>query len=169
MVDSAYLNTPPANHRDYMIAKGMLLNSGITSDIRDPSLGVKLSPSRPDNYNFETRGPGIIAGLSICIAIMTVITILRLGLRFWIPRLKWGLDDTLMVPGLVSCHYCLPLTLLTGSDNGFGLPCHTNRHDTVRRSWQAHIRYHLRGVLSLQMGTSKSRLYIPTVKLTICS
>ena len=109
MVESARLNTPPANHRDYMIAKGMLLNSGITSDIRDPSLGVKLSPSRTDNYNFETRGPGIIAGLSICIAIMTLITLLRLGLRFWIPRLKWGLDDTLMVPGLVSCHYHLPL------------------------------------------------------------
>lgn len=101
MSPSAFINTPPANHRDYMIAKGMLLNAGITSDIRDPSKGVKLSPTRPEDYSFETKGPGIIAGLSICIFVMTAVTCLRLWLRFFVPRLKWGLDDTLIIPGLV--------------------------------------------------------------------
>ena len=102
MAPSAFINTPPANHRDYMIAKGMLLNAGITSNIRDPSKGVKLSPSRPEDYSFETKGPQIIAGLSICIAGMTIITFLRLGLRLFVPRLRWGLDDSIMVVGLVS-------------------------------------------------------------------
>ena len=88
-----------------MIAKGMLLNAGITSDIRDPSKGVKLSPTRPEDYTFETKGPGIIAGLSVCIAAMTVITCVRLGLRYFVPRLKWGLDDTLIIPGLVGCRF----------------------------------------------------------------
>ncbi len=84
-----------------MIAKGMLLNAGITSDIRDPSKGVKLSPLRPDHYSFETKGPGIVAGLSVCIAAMTIITCVRLSLRWFVPRLKWGLDDTLIIPSML--------------------------------------------------------------------
>jgi hypothetical protein len=99
MASSGYINTPPLTDRDFEIAKGMLLLSGITSNIRDPALGVTLSPPRPDDYSFETKGPGIIAGLSLSIAIITLVTGLRLCLRLFHPRLKWGLDDSLMVAG----------------------------------------------------------------------
>lgn len=84
-----------------MIAKGMLLNSVITSDTRDPNKGIKLSSLRPDDYSSETKGTGTIAGLSVCIAAMTFITCVRLGLRCFVPRLKWGLDDTLIIPGML--------------------------------------------------------------------
>lgn len=100
MASSGYINTPALTERDFEIAKGMLLLSGITSDVRDPALGVALSPQRPDDYSFETKGPGIIAGLSLSIAIITVVTGLRLYLRLFHPVLKWGLDDSLMVAGL---------------------------------------------------------------------
>jgi hypothetical protein len=98
---TGYINTPPATDRDLEIAKGMLLFSGITSDVRDPSLGVLLSPLRPSNYVYETKGPGIIAGLSICAVIIALVTGLRLYLRLFTSKLKWGLDDSLMVPGML--------------------------------------------------------------------
>lgn len=101
MAPSALINTPPENDRDLLIASGMLLYAGITPDIRDPSEGVKMMPTRPDEYTFETKGPRVVAGLSIAIAAIFFATVTRLFLRLYMPRLKWGLDDTLMVPGLL--------------------------------------------------------------------
>lgn len=98
---SAYINTPPANELDERIAAGMLLLVGITPDIRDPKEGVTLPPFRPNDYVFETKGPGIIAGLSVCIAIVTVVTMTRLGLRLFVPRLVFGADDWLVIAALV--------------------------------------------------------------------
>ena len=95
---SAYINTPPATHRDYMIAKGMLLSAGLTT--LDPANGVKLQPEKPQNYRYETKGPGIIAGLSFAIAFMIIVTCLRLYLRATVKRLRWGIDDTLMAIAL---------------------------------------------------------------------
>lgn len=100
MAKSAYFDTPPASDRDYMIAKSILLSVGLTD--LDPANGVKLPPAKPENYHFETKGPGIIAGLSVCIAVIASVTLLRLYLRAAVKKLRWGLDDWLMVPGLVS-------------------------------------------------------------------
>lgn len=108
MTKSAFIDTPPASHRDYMIVKSMLLSVGLTD--LDPANGVKLPPAKPKDYHFETRGPGIIAGLSVCIAVIASVTLLRLYLRAAVKKLKWGLDDWLMVPGLVSTPPCLRLT-----------------------------------------------------------
>ncbi|ETN41816.1 uncharacterized protein HMPREF1541_03753 [Cyphellophora europaea CBS 101466] len=101
MASSAFINTPPANDRDLFIAIGMLLDAGITAGMRDPSEGVAMRPSRPDDYIFETKAPGIIAGSAICIFVMLLVTSTRFLLRIYLPRLKWGLDDTLLVPGVV--------------------------------------------------------------------
>lgn len=99
---SALVGYPPATDHDYWIAKYMMRTLGIKNG--DPSQGFKVSPPRPpaSEYHFETRGPGIIAGLSICIVVMGGITGLRLYLRFFSPRLKSGLDDLLIIPGVVS-------------------------------------------------------------------
>lgn len=99
MATEGYINTPPADEMDYLIAKGMLVFAGLTK--LDPAKGVHLKPTRPEDYVFETKGPGIIVGLSVCIAGMVLITGLRLYLRCFCRQLKWGWDDVLMIPGLV--------------------------------------------------------------------
>ncbi|KAK7534212.1 uncharacterized protein J3D65DRAFT_477270 [Phyllosticta citribraziliensis] len=96
---SAFINDPPNTETDYWVAKALLQSAGLY-DV-DPKKGAHLAPKRPDGYVFETKGPRIVAGLAVCIAIMIIVTGLRLFLRYHVRRLKWGIDDTLMVPGLV--------------------------------------------------------------------
>lgn len=110
MSTSALVGSPPATDRDYWIAKYMIRTLGIENG--DPTQGFKVSPPRPpaDEYHYETRAPGLIAGLSISILVMASITGLRLYLRFFTPRLKSGLDDWLIIPGVVStpCELSFP-------------------------------------------------------------
>ncbi|KAK7512468.1 uncharacterized protein IWZ02DRAFT_87030 [Phyllosticta citriasiana] len=96
---SAYINDPPNTETDYWVTKALLQSAGLYHV--DPKKGVKLAPDRPDGYIFETKGPRIVASLAFCIAIMTLVTGLRLFLRYHVRRLEWGIDDTLMVPGLI--------------------------------------------------------------------
>lgn len=98
---SGYINTPPGSDLDRRIVKGMLLYSGLNATENAIDKGVSLTPKRPDGYVFETRGPGIIAGLSVCILVITAVTGLRLCLRRLASGLQWGLDDSLMVAGLL--------------------------------------------------------------------
>jgi hypothetical protein len=100
MVQSALVGQPPVTEEDYWIATYMMHTMGNFKG--NASLGFKTSPARPHPIYFETRRPGIIVGLSICIVFMAVVTGLRLYLRFFTPRLKAGLDDMLIIPGAVS-------------------------------------------------------------------
>ncbi|KAK8220930.1 hypothetical protein IWZ01DRAFT_477862 [Phyllosticta capitalensis] len=96
---SAFINEPPKTEEDYWVAKALLQSFGQTD--ADPRNGTHIKPTRPDHYVFETKGPRIIAGLAACICIMIAVTGLRLFLRAHVRRLEWGMDDTLMVPGLI--------------------------------------------------------------------
>ncbi|KAL5115538.1 hypothetical protein ACEQ8H_006601 [Pleosporales sp. CAS-2024a] len=96
---SAHFNTPPANERDERIAAGLLLLIGFTPNIKDPKNGVTIHPFRPtENYHFETRGPTVIAALSVCMGILTIIAFLRLGIRIFAHEIPFGADDWLIVP-----------------------------------------------------------------------
>ena len=101
MGHSADINTPPANHHDAQIVKGMLLLAGITPNASDVAQGVIIPPFRSPNDHFETKGPGIIAALSFCIVIIIVVTLTRLYLRLFVRSLKFGVDDYLMIPALI--------------------------------------------------------------------
>ena len=96
MAESATFNKPPQTQEAYWVVKAILLSSGLTT--ANPEHGVHMSPTRPHSYRHETRGPGIIAGNAISIVAMLAITVTRLYLRWYIPRLKWGADDAFMVP-----------------------------------------------------------------------
>ncbi|KAF3043003.1 hypothetical protein E8E12_010001 [Didymella heteroderae] len=96
---SAYFNTLPANELDEQIAAGLLLLSGLKPDIKDPKDGVTIPPFRPtENYHFETKGPGVIAALSVCMVILTVVAFLRLGVRLFVRGVRFGADDWLIIP-----------------------------------------------------------------------
>jgi hypothetical protein len=104
---SAYFNTPPANERDEQIAAGLLLLTGLTPSIKDPKDGVTIPPFRPtENYRFETKGPAVIIGLSVCMVILTLVTFLRLGIRVFVRGVRFGADDWLIIPAyLLSMAY----------------------------------------------------------------
>ncbi|KAG9189050.1 hypothetical protein G6011_05918 [Alternaria panax] len=104
---SAYFNTPPANELDEQIAAGLLLLTGLTPNIKDPKDGVTIPPFRPtENYHFETKGPVVIAALSVCMVALTVITFLRLGIRLFVHGVRFGADDWLIIPAyLLSMAY----------------------------------------------------------------
>ncbi|CAN9364543.1 unnamed protein product [Alternaria alternata] len=86
---SAYFNTPPANEFDEQIAAGLLLLTGLTPDIKDPK-----------------DGPAVIAALSVCMVILTVVTFLKLGIRLFVHGVRFGADDWLIIPAyLLSMAY----------------------------------------------------------------
>jgi hypothetical protein len=102
MTGSAFFQQPPKTEDDYWIARSLLLPTGLKLD---PKKGIKLGPPRPppDLYHFETKGPGVIAGSTVCIVIMVSITFTRLLLRWFKASVRFGADDWLIIPGLVSC------------------------------------------------------------------
>lgn len=101
MEGSAFLGQPPRTQDDYYIAKGFLRLLGLLGV--DAHMGLPVDPPRPppNRYHFETRGPGMTAGASVSIAIMIFVTVTRLCLRYFRPRLIWGWDDWLIIPGVV--------------------------------------------------------------------
>lgn len=101
MASSALFGQPPNTEDDYWIARGILCALGLFK--LDAHKGVGIFPHRPppDRYHYETKGPGIIAGVSVSMAIMIAITGARLGLWYFKKRLIWGWDDWLIIPGVV--------------------------------------------------------------------
>ncbi|KAE9367684.1 hypothetical protein N431DRAFT_471089 [Stipitochalara longipes BDJ] len=88
--DSALIGSAPATLKDYYIAKFILLAFGKNTD---SVLGASIPPLRPSEYVFETRGPRIIASMSAAIAVMIIVTGLRLGVRWFRRGLVVGWDD----------------------------------------------------------------------------
>jgi hypothetical protein len=95
---SALIGRPPNTTDDYYIAKYLLMAFGLNTD---PALGVKISPARPVNYVYETRGPRILVSMSIALAVMILITGMRLGVRVFRRGLMVGWDDVFIIPGVV--------------------------------------------------------------------
>ena len=96
---SALIGSPPATAKDYYIAKFIPLAFGKNTD---PLFRASIPPLRPADYVFETRGPRIIASMSIAITVMVIITGLRLAVRLFRRGLVVGWDDVFIVPGAVS-------------------------------------------------------------------
>lgn len=105
MANSAFFGQPPSTSDDYFIVRALLRSAGL--DNIDPNIGSKIPPARPppDQYQFETRGPGIIAGLSVCIVVMSVVTGSRLVFRWCGASVRFGWDDWLIIPGAVGCSH----------------------------------------------------------------
>lgn len=101
MAHSAFLGTPPITDEDYWVARYILMSEGQQNP--DPSKGSIINPPRPpaSQYKYETRKPGILAVLGACIVIMLTITGMRLYVRARNKNLVFGLDDILIIPGVV--------------------------------------------------------------------
>ena len=100
MTGSALYGKPPNSERDYEIVRGLLYSYGFPLST-DPGLGVPTRQHAPPGYRFETRGPGVIAGLVVAILLSFLITGTRLLLRSCRKDLRWGLDDWVIIPAVV--------------------------------------------------------------------
>ena len=100
MPESALFNTPPITENDRYIITAMLIVEEHPAN-NSVEEGFKIDPQRPQNYHFQSEGLQIIVACIICIIAMGALT----GLRFYIRSSKrgssWGIDDWLMIPGLV--------------------------------------------------------------------
>ena len=97
MGPSAILGQPPANDNDYWIFMGFARQAGIPTEKIDPSKGFPLpaKPTGPDPYN--SHQSNIIAAMGVVIALIAIVTGLRIWLRLFRRDLRVGLDDLFMV------------------------------------------------------------------------
>ena len=155
MVNSALIGQPPLTDSDYWILKGNRLLSGKSN--LDPSKGLKILPLRPppDQYRFETRGPVITAVSAVIFVIMVSVTVARFMLRKFMKELKFGLDDWLMVPALVSDRpfFCGSTRSWADSpDIGIAMAYPSNLRCQVFRDREACLRCHVPRVIHEQTG-----------------
>ena len=101
---SALIGSPPATDNDYWIVKGMLRAIHMDGKV-DADQGYDFFPKRPENYQSEEKRTNIIVGMSVCIFIMSSVTVARLAIRLLRTGLRWGADDWSIIPGAVRPHF----------------------------------------------------------------
>lgn len=140
MSHSARLGEPPNTEDDYYIVKAILQNLHLHGV--DPAKGIHLG-HRPLSIQNDTRGPQIITGSIVCIVLVVLITGSRLLIRALHPKVNWGWDDWLIIPGAVS-H--MPMRSMTAIELKlwalgvyYRLVCNVYSLRGVRRSRETHL------------------------------
>lgn len=97
---SAILGNPPNNEDDFFIVQGIFRSVGLFS--ANASRGWITVPKEPAGYVYETKQPGIIAGMVIVILLISVVTATRLALRYYSTKMVFGSDDWVILAAAVS-------------------------------------------------------------------
>ena len=142
---SAFIGKPPATQDDYWIIKGMLRMVFGPGVPLDPNKGFPLLLQRPANNHYQSRGTRLLIGFSFAIVLIILVTGTRLWLRFSRRELRWGPDDFVIVPGVVS--------LKSEGENTSAVDPRTDRslsmvllphgHGNICRTWKALLRYNV--------------------------
>lgn len=98
MAGSALIGQPPNNEDDWFIIRGLARRRNIPDAKFDPSKGYPWPVKRPPNPEYTSRGPGMLASMSVAIFLVVLITGSRIGLRIFRRDLKVGIDDYVVVP-----------------------------------------------------------------------
>lgn len=99
---SALFGQPPNNQDDWFIVRALAREAGIPDDMFDPSHGIPLLIQRPPNSHYVSKGPSIIASTTVAMALVVLITGVRLGLRYFRKDLKVGYDDYIILPAALT-------------------------------------------------------------------
>lgn len=75
---------------------------------KDPSKGYLFVPRKPTDYEYNDKQASIIVGMAVAIAIMLSTTTLRLALRLFKTGVRWGIDDWVLIPGVVRDNFYSP-------------------------------------------------------------
>ncbi|KAG9601512.1 hypothetical protein KCU77_g2802, partial [Aureobasidium melanogenum] len=100
MSHSAYLGQPPATENDFYLIKGMYRAAYAFN--KDSSKGYLFVPRKPADYEYNDKQASIIVGMVVAIVVMLSTTILRLALRHFKTGVRWGLDDWVLLPGVLA-------------------------------------------------------------------
>ena len=95
MTGSAYFGEPPSTQNDWYVIRGYGRLLDIPDDMYDPSKGLPFPFERPQGIHYKSRGPGMIAGLAVAMAMVILLTGTRLWLRIFRRDLKVGLEYVL--------------------------------------------------------------------------
>lgn len=146
MVESAHIGSPPATERDYYIVRAYLrLNSKYSGNFNaDPTNGFNPAMRPPPGYVYNDKQTGIIAAYSIMLVFIFTITTLRLCLRLFKQRLRWGPDDWAIIPATVS-HIRTSLFCLSRLTNRveiawYDVLCHTAAIGSGAGWWRKTVR-----------------------------
>ena len=118
MSGSALSGQPPRTDDDWLWLKTLMTLGGKPDT--DVSKGFPLGPPVPEARRDESRAPGILAGISVAIAVITIATWTRLAGRIFHPKLRFGWDDVAIIFAYVSC---LPLPLRCTCETTLLLTC----------------------------------------------
>lgn len=111
--NSAILGNPPNNEDDFFIVRGIFRSVGLFS--ANASRGWITVPKEPAGYVYETKQPGIIAGMVIVMLLISVVTATRLALRYYSTKMVFGSDDWVILAAAVSLpKTCCPLCVVVG-------------------------------------------------------
>ena len=99
---SAFVGQPANTEKDFLITKGLFRAYNIPDGALDPVKGFPLPFTRPANNHYQSRGPGLAIGVSFAILLVVLITGIRLMLRLSRRELRWGPDDWVIIPAVVS-------------------------------------------------------------------
>ncbi|CAN8100678.1 unnamed protein product [Discula destructiva] len=106
---SAFIGATPNTQRDWYIVRGLLRL--VDMDDTDPALGYVLAAK--DTASTESKRPAVIAGLIICLTVVSSVTIARLGLRASMTSMRVGPDDwaTVAAAGLALTYLACQLQM----------------------------------------------------------
>ena len=90
MARSATYNQPPANEKDRLIVKGIYTFIGMPN--MDPSKGLRF-PNTPAVKLQDSRGGIVLAGCSVAIVVVVIVTGLRILSRLTVKRSHLSWDD----------------------------------------------------------------------------
>lgn len=97
---SALVGQPPNTEHDLFIIKGILRGAGIVA--ADPEDGYTVLPELPVSQADESSAMSIVSGMSVCAAVMILVSSIRLMARLFRSGLYWGIDDWMLISATVS-------------------------------------------------------------------
>ena len=119
MAGSALLGYPPATQEDVDIIRGFYEVQGmpaIQAADAMPIIPVLAPPGAPH----DTRSGTLIAAMCVVIPLVFIITGTRLALRCFRRDLRWGLDDWVIILGVMGVFGWTGLVIGVAKDGGGG-------------------------------------------------
>ncbi|KAH8662472.1 hypothetical protein BX600DRAFT_551231 [Xylariales sp. PMI_506] len=114
--DSALVGAVPNNQDDWYVINGLFRDFGIDGN---PSLGYPYAPTAPVGYVHESEQAGIIAGMSIVLAVIVLPTMGRIIAKTRSKSTVMGLDDyTIVVAAILSAMYPILVIVMTVTAGG---------------------------------------------------
>ena len=125
------MGQPPANERDRLIIKGFLRGQGFPPNVTG-ARGIRIGPV-PNPKLTDSTSSTIVASSSVCIAVVLIITGIRIAGKFSSKKSRLGWDDWFMILATLSfCAYA-GLWIAQAYPGGIGQHRYNIRYSTLEK------------------------------------